>query len=195
MASVSGPVWSSLPQTAQAAEHCARTAAVELLIGHSRLFGDSKNIVAHANRPTAEACHHSRMHAAASRLAAATPSAEHILEDLWVRAHRKPENEADPWEKFTAIGNGHADAAAVEAQTRLGHVDTAEWKAVAAEQAKMRTICRVIGTLAALWPSARQACGIAAKTAPPPRSAKLLTRPELPHQWVHDQGTWSCIIC
>ena len=42
---ISGPVWNSLPQTAQAAEHCARTAAVELLTGPARLFGDSRNIV------------------------------------------------------------------------------------------------------------------------------------------------------
>ena len=66
---VSGPVWNSLPQTAQAAEHCARTAAVELLTGPARLFGDSRNIVKDAQRPLVEACHHSRMHAAASRLA------------------------------------------------------------------------------------------------------------------------------
>ena len=36
-ACVSGPVWRSLPQTAQAAEHCARAAAVQLLAGPATL--------------------------------------------------------------------------------------------------------------------------------------------------------------
>ena len=56
------------------------------------------------------------MHAAASRLAGLSPSAALVCEDLWVKAHRKPEAETNDWDKFTAIGNGYADTEAVAAQ-------------------------------------------------------------------------------
>eukprot|EP00973_Karenia_brevis_P015846 2169134-Karenia_brevis.AAC.1 len=52
--SCTGPVWSSLPQTAQAAEHCARAAAVQLLVGPTRLIGDCKNVVRAAQLPARE---------------------------------------------------------------------------------------------------------------------------------------------
>ena len=122
---VSGPVWSSLPQTAQAAEHCARAGAVQILNGPSRLIGDSRNIVAHAKRPPAEACRHSWLHAAASKVAFLSPGAAHVVEDVWVKAHRDPATQTDD-----AIGNKHADAAAVAAQARLGHEGTDEWRAL-----------------------------------------------------------------
>ena len=60
-ACVSGPVWRSLPQTGQAAEHCARAAAVQLLKGPSGMIGDSRNIVAAAHKPRQAACHHSKI--------------------------------------------------------------------------------------------------------------------------------------
>ena len=117
---VSGPVWSCVPQTAQAAEHCARAGAVQLLNGPSRLFGDSRNIVAHAKRPPAEACRHSRLHAAASKVAFLSPGAAYIVEDVWVKAHRELATKSDVWDCYIAIGNNNADAAAVAAQARLG---------------------------------------------------------------------------
>ena len=99
---VSGPVWSCLPQTAQAAEHCARAGAVQLLNGPSRVFDDSRNIVAHAKRPPAEACQHSRLHAAASKVAFLSPGAAHVVEDVWVKAHRDRGTQSDAWDRYTA---------------------------------------------------------------------------------------------
>ena len=195
VACVSGPVWAGLPQSAQAAEHCARTAAVELLNGPSRLIGDSKNIVEHAKRPLAKACHHSRMHAAASRMAACSTSAGHVLEDVWVRAHRKPESEADPWDRYTAIGNDFADTEAVAAQTRLEHDGTPQWKAVAAAKARARTICRAIGIIASLWPSAKQACGTAERVPVAPVAERRAQVAEHRHTWAHSNGRWTCENC
>ena len=127
VASVSGPVWRSLPQTAQAAEHCARAAAVQILKGPARLIGDSRYIDAAANKPRQFSCHHSKMHAAASRVAADAIGADHVLDDTWVRAHRKPEDALDAWDRYTAIGNGLANAEAVAAQTRLEHASIVDW--------------------------------------------------------------------
>ena len=192
---VSGPVWNSLPQTAQAAEHCARTAAVELLTGPARLCGDSRNIVKDAQRPLVEACHHSRMHAAANRLAGLSPSAALVCEDLWLKAHRKPETETNDWDRFTAIGNGHADTEAVAAQGRLGYTNTPGWRTCDAKQKKMQLLCKVIGTVAALWPSAKQACGKVVRTPHATRAAKIQTAPAHPHQWTHYDGRWTCRAC
>ena len=134
---VSGPVWSSLPQTAQAAEHCARAGAVQILNGPSRLFGDSRNIVAHAKRRPAEACRHSWLHAAASKVAFLSPGGAHVMEDVWVKAHRDPATQSDAWDRYIAIGNNHADAAAVAAQARLGNEGTDEWRALEGARQKM----------------------------------------------------------
>ena len=161
VACVSGPVWGSLLQSAHAAEHCARAAAVQLLSGPSLFIGDSKNIVEHAKRPLAKASCRSRMHAAASRMVACSPSAEHIIKDLWARAHRKLENETDAWDRYTAIGNEFADAETVVAQARLGHEGTPQLKAVGAAKERARAICQAIGIIASLLPLAKQACGTA----------------------------------
>ena len=195
VASVSGPVWRSLPQTAQAAEHCARAAAVQILKGPARLIGDSRNIVAAANKPRQFSCHHSKMHAAASRVAADAAGADHVLDDTWVRAHRKPEDEHNAWDRYTAIGNGLADAEAVEAQTRLEHASTLDWQRVEAMQAKMRIICRTIGTIAALWPAARQSCGLVERQPGIAAPAKVPMASTTPHNWAHDGSKWVCTIC
>ena len=192
---ISGPVWSSFPQTAQAAEHCARAAAVQVLTGPARLFGDSRNIVKHAQRPLNVACHNSRMHAAASRVAGLSKGAAHVNGEVWAKAHRKPEAQTNDWDRFTAIGNGLADTAAVDAQTRLGYTGTADWKACEAKRYKMLFICKTIGTVAAFWPSARQACGTAEKLPPAPKATKGQTAPAHSHQWAHDGGRWTCKIC
>ena len=101
---------------------------MQVLTGPARLFGDSRNIVKHAQRPLIDACHNSRMHAAASRVAGLSKGAAHVSEDVWVKAHREPETETNEWDRFTAIGNGLADTAAVDTQTRLGYTGTADWK-------------------------------------------------------------------
>ena len=195
VACVSGPVWRSLPQTARAAEHCARAAAVQLLVGPATLYGDSKNIVRLAQGPRDKACDPKRMHAAASRVAAESSGAQHVLADVWVKAHRSIKECTSDYDRFTCVGNTNADAAAVEAQTRLGFTGTPCWKQVLARQTKMRTICRLIGTVAATWPTAKRICGGSSRDAPPPRGAKLLTAPEHPHQWVHSEGRWTCQVC
>ena len=55
-ACVSGTVWRSLHQTAQAAEHRARAAEVQLLAGPATLYGDSRNIVRLAQVPRDKPC-------------------------------------------------------------------------------------------------------------------------------------------
>ena len=67
------------------------------------------------------------------------------MKDTLVKAHRDPAAESDPWERYTAIGNQHADAAAVAAQTRVGHDRTEERRAVEGARQKMNIICRTIG--------------------------------------------------
>ena len=51
MARVSGPVWSSLPQTPQAAENVALGAAAEITRGASTVYDDCANVVREFYRP------------------------------------------------------------------------------------------------------------------------------------------------
>ena len=74
--------------------------------------------------------------------------AAHVGEDLWAKAHRKPEAETSEWDKFTAIGIMHADTGAVAAQDRLGYTGTADWRACESKRKKMVFMCRTIGTVA-----------------------------------------------
>eukprot|EP00974_Lingulodinium_polyedra_P003834 360216-Lingulodinium_polyedra.AAC.1 len=41
-ATLAGPVWASLPQTPQAAEHCAFAAAAQVAVGRCRVHADCK---------------------------------------------------------------------------------------------------------------------------------------------------------
>ena len=135
------------------------------------------------------------MHAAASRMAACSPGAEHVLEDFWARAHRKPGNETDPWDRYTAIGNAFEDAEAVAAQTRLEHEGTPQWRAVGAAKDRARAICRAIGIIASLWPSAMQASGTAERVPAAPAAERRATVAEHRHTWTHCNGRWTCEKC
>ena len=59
----------------------------------------------------------------------------------------------------------------------------------------MKLICKVIGTVAALWPSAKQACGKVKRTLVIACITKTRTAPAHPHQWVHYDGKWTCKAC
>ena len=57
-----------MPQTSQAAEHCGRTAAIQMLRGASILTGDCKVVVHLAYSSDIVATRSTRMHAGARRL-------------------------------------------------------------------------------------------------------------------------------
>ena len=107
----------------------------------------------------------------------------------------KAEAETTECDKFTAIGNGHADIAAVAAQDRLGYTGTPGWRDCEPRRDKMLLICKVIGTVAALWPSAKQACGTADRFLSALKAAKAQTALADPHQWAHHDGRWTCKVC
>ena len=114
-------------------------------------------------------------------MAACSPSAEHIIEHFWARAHRNLENENDPWDRYTAIGNAFADAEAVAAQARLECEGTTQWRAVGAAKERARAIRRAIGIIASLWPSARQAIGTAKRAPAAPAAEQRATVAEHRH--------------
>ena len=100
----------------------------QLGAGPATLYGDSKNIVRLAQGPRDKACDPRRMHAAASRLAAESRGAQHVLADAWVKAHRFIDECTSGYDRFTAVGNTNADAAAVGAQNWLGFTGILCWK-------------------------------------------------------------------
>eukprot|EP00973_Karenia_brevis_P048395 6715701-Karenia_brevis.AAC.1 len=78
------------------------------------------------------------MHAAASRMAALSPGAKFVTEDIWVKAHRKPAEQDNDWDAYTASGNEYADLEAVAAQSRLELAGAGAWARIASMQTKMK---------------------------------------------------------
>jgi hypothetical protein len=111
-----GTVGPELPRTSQAAEHCGRVAAVQLLFGHAVLHGDCKPVVAAGKLPARLAAHHKRFHAGTRRLADSSLHAHLVDADIWVKAHRKTEQAIDEVDRRHILGNGAADSHAVLAQ-------------------------------------------------------------------------------
>jgi len=127
-ATISGPVWPPMPQTAQAAEHTGRTRAVELLDGPSTLYGDCKAVVDDAHLPFKRAVHHRRVHAAASKMARGFESNRFVIADVKVKAHVEEDNVDDTdtvqVKRWKSKCNEAADAAAVEAKRQ--HPESAD---------------------------------------------------------------------
>jgi len=102
-------MWAPLPQKAQAGEHTACTAAVELLDGPSTLYGDCKDVVDDAHLPAKRALNHRRMHAAASTLERSFASCSFVMEDVKVKSHVKTEAVSNLIDKWKATANTTAD--------------------------------------------------------------------------------------
>ena len=84
---------------------------------------------------------------------------------------------------------------AVAAQTRLEHEGAPQWRAVGAAKVRARTICRAIGIIASLWPSATQACGTAERAPAAPAAERRAQVAEHRHTWAHSNGRWTCDKC
>ena len=172
---------------------------VSHLVGMATLVGDCANVVRDARQPPQKSMHHSRMHAAANRLAGTTPSAKWVQDDLWVKAHRKPELETNPMDAFTAVCNNLADAAAVGAQGRLDPNGPDRWADIDRDRNKLTKVCRMLAVLAEKWPAAKAGSGGAARThaALPkrtkPRKAQMV--PDHAHHWAQWHGKWACRQC
>lgn len=167
LATVSGPVWSSLPQTPQAGEHVALAALTELLGGPATAYSDCQSVVRQASlrlkdkldgrRPYAGVHKAILKHASSSFLQGVVkvkahvvdPGQEHTIEDEQLRRH--------------ALGNNLADAAAKAGLRAHPGMGPEVANAAAAYFAKMTSIARVLACTGKLWPSSRQHNGALSK--------------------------------
>ena len=88
LAAVSGVVPNTIPQTAQAGEYLGNYMATRQLAASAELAGDCLGVVKAASDPTTKVISRKRMHAAAIRSTRELPSACHILQQRWVKAHQ-----------------------------------------------------------------------------------------------------------
>lgn len=191
LASVQGPVCSPLPQTAQAGEHCGRTAVVELLDGPSVLYGDCRSVCDAAKWSFARALNPKLVHSAASRMARFSPGNRFVTEDCKVKAHMDPDKVLDPQLKWRALGNKAADERAVAAKYLHPTVTDREWKAVADAISLQQHVARVIGEVLASFPSAPR---VERAVGPRARASSATAKVDS-HEWVGRAGLAICCRC
>ena len=111
------PVWQPLPQTPQAAEHCALAIAMEMAGEGAKAYSDCENVVqAYAN--TSKAMGASRPYAGIVRHALINQSARHVREVKKVKAHVDV-HDTDVQDEWSTRANQLADEAAGVARIRL----------------------------------------------------------------------------
>eukprot|EP00973_Karenia_brevis_P055549 7723226-Karenia_brevis.AAC.1 len=135
------------------------------------------------------------MHAAANRMSKLAPTARHVTADEWVKAHRGDDTALNSHDLFKIRGNRAADEAAVLARRRCDF-DPRLWQQVQEEKELHIQVCRVIGAMASLWPSAKQHGAIAAT---PSRCRRQRKQTRLvgayAHSWAFYNGRWACRAC
>ena len=189
---VMGPVWSSLPQTPQAAEHVAMAVLSQLAAGRTEVNSDCMNVVRTALEPR-RAQLDPRKRYAGVRLAAMSEPGDALLAACrHVKAHRTEEQiEALPEEeKKVAKENAYIDAKAKEAVSKC-HAAFDPWLCaeLEADLKETRAAMRVVAAVMRLF------------------SAEHLERPDQPqvrrrraprvqwHSWTRRDGQLLCANC
>ena len=80
LATFSGNVPATMPQTPQSGEHIAHAFAVEHLARRATLSGDCKGVVAAAQDQSDRPLNRKRLHAAATRAVRTSPAVVHVAE-------------------------------------------------------------------------------------------------------------------
>ncbi len=116
---LSTPVWNTLPQTSQAAEHAAYAAVPQILVGDTVAYGDCKGVLDLAARePSARFSGKKRYSGIMLSMCRYPEGLKRIIRSVKVKAHRCINGIADPRERWMAIGNDLADKAAKAARGR-----------------------------------------------------------------------------
>ena len=184
-----GPVWAGLPQTPQAAEHCAHAAAVQLLGGASYFFQDCSAVVMASGDSTA-ALHPRKKYAGISRSERNCHGHGLVRGTWWTKGHERPKQVKDPFLKFLAIGNGHADALVAKGTCLVPSVQGCVDEAKLLDGAS-REIISVAAEALAMWPRLQ---GLPSRALADGRRARA-ARPAQVHDWAFCAGFWRCNSC
>ncbi len=116
---VSVPIWASLPQTSQVAEHAAYAGLAHVLDGPATGYGDCKGVLDQAVMDPTRRFDGRRKYAGIMLSMRKYPKGSAYIERLVkVKAHQNIANITEEDEKWKAMGNDLADAAAKAARDR-----------------------------------------------------------------------------
>jgi ribonuclease HI len=116
---VSVPLWGSLPQTSQAAEFAAYAGLSHVLGDQAVAYGDCQGVLSQAEKPPADRYSGRRKYSGVLRSMLKYPQGlARITRAVKVRAHQCIDGITDPQERWRAVGNDLADAAAKAAVER-----------------------------------------------------------------------------
>ena len=189
IATATGNVPNSLPQTPQAAEYTASTMAVKFTDTEATQFGDCLGTVSAMNQLKGEKVPRG-VHAGLCRMALESGNLDKVQTFTWMRAHQEVKNTDSTMEKRHNAGNKLVDELA--GQRRVLETDAMgdlEVRMAAAACADAKMILRALGELHALWPP----------PAKPGRRRKDAAKEKLTigHCWKysHFKGKWMCEDC
>jgi len=194
-AELRGTVPIHMPQSAQSAEHCGRSAAIQHLVSQSTLYGDCLNVVKAGRKPSKFAAGYKSFHGGPRRQSDASGRSHFVSQDIKVKAHRK-EEQADGHNDLIRIrGNNAADKVAVSAQQLHPGIAGADDVKIGHDSAKLRRVAATIADTLCLWPKAeRSEKGEATSSKSKRQSCKTPDHPE-GHEWHWQHGLWRCKRC
>jgi hypothetical protein len=210
LATFSGNVPRSMPQTPQSAEHLAHAFAVQHLEGESILTGDCKGVVKDANDPSRKPLGRKRMHAAATHAVRCSDKQHFVKHDRWTKAHvldgiaklaKQPQKQQaaiaalTSQQNFDALANCEADKvakAALEEDISCQR-DEHVFATHASCYARTKAIARVIATMLQQWPSNTEQGKRHVRKAAVKRKVEATPTLGLGHWWNYRSGDGS--IC
>ncbi len=191
---LSTPMWSSLPQTSQAAEYAAYAGLAQVLGGGSTVYGDSLGVLQHAAKQGPERLDGRRKYSGVLLSMNRHPEGLRRIEAaVKVKAHQNLSAISDPHQLWMAKGNDHADRAAKLARERHPQPSHEVQTQIRYWTRRIPHIVRAVATAMAEFPPA----GGSLPRKPRPRAAAVAgtaARPDA-HRWTFVEGRWRCSNC
>ena len=179
-----GPVWSSLLQTAQAAECAGCVAALEFVNAPAVGYGDCRNVVLDALRPAAEQLNPRKRYAGVLRAALSLQGRQLVRDVVWTRDHAREKLSSSaiaalsPQLRWEAGMNERADDAADWGRGRPPSAAASVRDPVDFLVGELRGLYRYAAGVLRLWP--RLPGNLTRLPAGPtaaPRARKVVQRP------------------
>ncbi len=192
---VSIPIWGTLPQTSQAAEYAAYAGLSHVITGPTTTYGDCQGVLDHAAMDPARRHEGRRRYAGVLMSMAKFPNGvANIVKSVKVKAHQRIENLTDAQERWLAIGNDLADAAAKEALKRHPQPSPEVDRKIRWWESRARHVVTAVATAMTHFPPLGGK--LKKKPRPQPESSGRGDEDEHPpHRWEFSGGRWRCARC
>ncbi len=192
---VSVPLWSSLPQTSQAAEHAAYAGLSHVLDGRAIAYGDCQGVLDLAAKCPAERYSGRKKYAGILRSMLKFPQGmAHIADTKKVKAHQHVASITDDHERWLAVGNDLADKAAKAARERHPAPPKELADLIRFWEIRAPLVVRAVATaMVQFSPLGGKLRKRADTNVPAPRPATV-AQPDV-HKWEFTAGRWRCSRC